>query len=193
MAKLVLSFSMSLDGFIAGPDVSAQLPMGRHGERLHDWMFKAPSDLDRRMAREMSENVGAVLLGRRTFDLGLSHWGGTPYKTPTFVLTHEPLDPLSTKTGTFIFVQAGIESALQQARAAGGGKDIVVMGANLAQQYLKAGLADEIVIQLVPVLLGSGTRLFDHIGDRRIELATTTALPSPSVTHLRFEVVKPGA
>lgn len=195
MTKLLITFTMSLDGFIAGPDVGMDLPMGRGGERLHDWMF-APepqevSELDRQMAKEATATPGAVLVGRRTFDIGLGPWGDTPYPVPTFVVTHRPRDPMPMKSATFTFVSDGIESALRQAREAAGGKDVVIMGADLAQQYLKAGLVDELVLQIAPVLLGSGTRLFDHIGDTPIELVTTRSLQSPAVTHLRYEIVKP--
>ena len=116
------------------------------------------------MAKEMLGVVGAVILGRRTFDVGLKPWGDTPYPVPCFVLTHRPRAPLAMKSGTFTFVADGIVSALDQARVAAGGKDIIVMGANAAQQYLKAGLCDEMLLQLALVLLGAGTRLFDHLG-----------------------------
>ena len=150
MGKLVLVYSMSLDGFIAGPDVGVDEPMGKDGERLHDWMFKSASDIDADMAREQSARPGAVVLGRRTFDLGIGPWEDTPFPVPCFVLTHEEREPLVMKSGTFTFVTDGIESALRQAKVAAGDKDIFVMGANAAQQYLKARLVDEIVLQLVP-------------------------------------------
>jgi dihydrofolate reductase len=186
MAKVVLSFSMSLDGFVAGPDVSVDEPMGRGGERLHDWLFKSSSEIDAEKAQESSQRVGATIVGRRTFDVGIGPWGDTPFPAPSFVLTHEERRPLAMKSGTFIFVNDGIESALRKAREAAGDKDILVMGANAAWQYLAAGLADEIVIQLVPVLLGAGARLLDNLGDGPIELEQTGAVQSPSVTHLRY-------
>lgn len=192
MAKLLLAFTMSLDGFIAGPDVSVDHPMGKDGERLHQWMFNdsAERGVDPEMAKEMLDVAGAVILGRRTFDIGLKPWGDTPYPMPCFVLTHRPREPLSMKSGTFTFVADGIASALAQARAAAGGKDIVVMGANAAQQYLSAGLADAIVLQLAPVLLGAGTRLFDHLGAGHIELKQTRLIGSPFVTHMKFDIAK---
>lgn len=188
MSKLILAFSMSLDGFVAGPDVSVDEPMGKGGERLHEWIFQSDSAVDKDMAAELAPRLGAVLVGRRTFDVGLGPWGDTPFPVPTFVLTHEKRPPLAMKSGTFTFVTDGIESALDQARAAAGGKDIVVMGAETARQYLAAGLVDEIVLQLVPILLGGGPRLFDDHGG--IDLETTRAVVSPSVTHLRFSVPK---
>lgn len=188
MSKLVLAFSMSLDGFVAGPDVGIDEPMGKGGERLHEWIFQSDSAIDKDMAAELTPTLGAVLVGRRTFDVGLGPWGDTPYPVPTFVLTHEKRPPLAMKSATFTFVTDGIESALDQARAAAGGRNIVVMGAETARQYLAAGLADEIVLQLVPILLGGGPRLFDGHGG--IDLEPTRAVVSPSVTHLRFSVPK---
>jgi dihydrofolate reductase len=190
MPKLIAAFSMSLDGFVAGPDVSVDLPMGRGGERLHDWIFQSSSEIDAEKAREISERVGATIVGRRTFDVGIGPWEDTPYPAPSFVLTHEKRAPLAMKSGVFTFVNDGIESALKQAREAAGGKDIVVMGADAARQYLADGLADELIIQLVPVLLGAGTRLFDHIGDGTIEYEQSDAVETPSVTHLRYATSK---
>ena len=196
MGDLVLSFSMSLDGFIAGPDVSVDRPMGAGGERLHEWMFGTGAagsparDVDAEMAAELHERAGAVILGKRTFAIGVGLWGDTPFPAPSFVLTSEARPPLAMKSADFVFVNDGIASALHQANKAAGGKDIIVMGANAAQQYLKAGLVDEMIIQLVPVLLGSGTRLFDHIGADPIELASTRVVESPAATHLRFRLPK---
>jgi dihydrofolate reductase len=189
MGKVVLAFSMSLDGYVAGPDISAGDAMGRGGERLHEWMFAADMDeADREVVREMRESVGAVILGRRTFDLGLQHWGDTPYPVPSFVLTHETRPPLPMKSASFTFVTEGVESAVRQAKAAAGGKDVVVMGAGAAQSVLNAGLADALNLQLVPVLLGGGTRLFDNLGADQIELRRTRLIGTPAVTHLGFEI-----
>ena len=195
MGKLLLTFTMSLDGFIAGPDVGVEQPMGKGGERLHEWMFNdsAERGVDPEMANEMLDAAGAVILGRRTFDVGLGPWGDTPYPVPCFVLTHRRREDLAMKSGTFTFVDDGIVSALDQAKAAAGEKDIIVMGANAAQQYLRAGLADEIVLQLAPVLLGAGTRLFDNIGAEHIELTRTRMIGSPFVTHLKFSVASKAA
>jgi dihydrofolate reductase len=202
MAKVVLHFSMSLDGFVAGPDVSVEQPLGAGGERLHKWMFNdnpeqsgdaiqsSVSKEDAELVQEVVASVGAVVLGRRTFDVGLRHWGDTPYPAPSFVLTHEARDQLAMKSAAFTFVTDGIESAVRQAKAVAGEKDITVMGANTAQQVLKAGLADEIQIQLIPVLLGVGARLFDHIGSEYIDLKRTRVVASPQVTHLAFQVAK---
>jgi dihydrofolate reductase len=193
MGNVVLHFSMSLDGFVAGPDISVEQPMGAGGERLHEWMFRAKPDrnqIDDELVREAYSSVGAVVLGRRTFEVGLGQWGDTPYPAPSFVLTHEPRESLAMKSASFTFVTDGIESAVRQAKAAAGEKVVSVMGANTAQQVLKAGLADELQIQLIPVLLGAGARLFDYIGTQQIELLNTKAVQSPSVTHLHFRIAK---
>ena len=192
MGKVVLAFSMSLDGFIAGPDVSRDHAMGVGGDRLHKWMFHGgpESSIDLGMARELLAKVGAVILGKRTFDVGLQHWNDTPYPVPSFVVTHETRDKAEMKSAAFTFVSDGIGNALKQAKAAADGKVIIVMGANVAQQLMKERLADEIYIQLVPVLLGSGIRLFEHLGTYPIELTCERAVNSPHITHLRFKIAK---
>ena len=192
MGKVVLTFSMSLDGFIAGPGIDMKHAMGVGGERLHKWMFHAgpESSIDLGMARELLAKVGAVVLGKRTFDVGLQHWGDTPYPVPSFVITHEKRVTETMKSAAFTFVNDGISNALQQAKAAAAGKIIIVMGANIAQQMLNDGLADEIYIQLVPVLLGKGSRLFDHIGAVPIELTCDRAINSPHITHLKYKIEK---
>ncbi len=192
LGKVVLAFSMSLDGFIAGPDVSKEHAMGVGGDRLHKWMFQGgpESSIDLGMARELLAKVGAVILGKRTFDVGLQHWNDTPYPVPSFVVTHETRDKAEMKSATFTFVSDGISSAVKQANAAADGKVIIVMGANVAQQLMKERLADEIYIQLVPVLLGSGIRLFEHLGVTPIELTCDRAVNSPYITHLKFKIAK---
>lgn len=190
MGKIVLAFSMSLDGFIAGPDVSDAEPMGRNGERLHDWMFKDHPDRakDEAVVKQRFADTGAVVLGKRTFDLGVSQWNDTPYPAPSFVLTHENRESLPMTSASFTFVNDGIESAVSQAQEAAGDRDVVVMGADTAQQVIKAGLADELFVTLVPVLLGGGTRLFDNIGEQPIELTSTRQVDSSVVTHFWFSV-----
>jgi len=189
MGKVLLDVSMSLDGFVAGPNVSVESPMGEGGERLHEWLFASASDVDAEVAREMHETTGAVVLGRRTFDVGVGVWEDTPFPVPCFVLTHDPLEERVEKSGTFSFV-TDVESAFQLAKAAAGEKDVRLMGAEVSQQFLEAGLVDEIRIQLAPVLMGNGRRLFASLGTEHIELERTAVLESPHVTHLRFRVVK---
>jgi dihydrofolate reductase len=191
MSKVVLTFSMSLDGYVAGPDVSEEHPMGRGGDRLHEWMFTDHPDraADEARMKEGFARNGATVVGRRTFDLGLPHWDQeTPYPGPSFVFTHRSREPLPTKKASFTFVDDGIESAVRQAKAAAGDKDVTVMGAETAQQVLKAGLADELHLTLVPVLLGGGARLFDNIGDGQIELTRIKTVETGVATHLWFSV-----
>jgi dihydrofolate reductase len=189
VGKVVVSKSMSLDGFVAGPNVGAEFPMGVGGLRLHDWFLNGPtSDTNATLQRESIAAFGAVILGKRTFDVGVDIWEDTPYPLPTFVLTHEPQPVRVAKSATFTFVTDGIESALEKANAAAGDKDVVLMGADVSAQYLRAGLVDEIQLVVVPVLLGSGTRLFDGIGDEPIELDSVLVTESAGVTHMRMRV-----
>jgi dihydrofolate reductase len=204
MSKVVLDMSVSLDGIGAGPNPSEENRMGVGGDRLHEWMpsydptqdpaagVPAARQADARMVQELfAAAKGAVVLGKRTFDLRQEPWGGTPFPAPCFVVTHEARDDLVTKTGTFTFVTDGIEHAVRRAQAAAGDKDVLVMGGpTVARQAVCAGLVDEIRLHLVPVLLGAGTRLFDDLGTTPIELEPTEVVASPAVTHLRFRVVK---
>ncbi|MEO3857509.1 dihydrofolate reductase family protein [Acrocarpospora sp. B8E8] len=203
MENVVLNMSVSVDGFSAGPDVTIEHPMGEGGERLHEWLFNSSSDrtvaaggtspngVDAQVAQELFASTGAVVVGRRTFDVGVELWGDTPFPVPCFVLTHQAREQLVMKSAAFTFVTDGIESVLRQARAAARDKNVLIMGgANTAQQFVRAGLVDEIQIQLVPVLLGSGTRLFDHLGTNHIELERNRLIESPHVTHLRFRVAR---
>jgi dihydrofolate reductase len=203
MGLVVFEISMSLDGFIAGPNDRPGLGLGEGGERLHQWAYDLASwrerhglaggqtNRDAELLDEALRNTGASIVGRRMFD-NAEGWGeNPPFDMPVFVLTHQAREPLVKGGTTFTFVTDGIESALAQARAAAGAKNVAIGGgANVAQQYLKAGLLDEIEIHLVPILLGDGIRLFDHLGDAQIELERTRVIDSPSVTHLRFRVVK---
>ena len=194
MGKVVLHMSMSLDGFIAGPNVDVERPMGDGGERLHEWLSTGgegdPRDAE--VASEMfaTETTGAVVMGRRTFDVGEGPWGddGT-FGLPCFVLTHTPAETLVKGATTFTFVTDGIDSALAQAKAAAGDKHINLMGANTAQQFLSAGQLDEIQINLIPTLLGDGVRLFDRLAPNQIELERTRVIESSGATHLRFRVL----
>ncbi len=192
MEQVIVHVSMSLDGFVAGPNVGVERPMGEGGERLHDWLFADPPDSrDTEVAAEMEAEIGAVVLGNRTFTVGEAQWGGaTPFPVPCFVLTHVAREELVKGPTSFTFVTDGVESALGQARAAAGDKQVALMGADVTQQFLRAGLLDELQINLVPVLLGRGTRLFEHPGTNHVELERTRVIESPRVTHLRFRVLK---
>jgi dihydrofolate reductase len=197
MAKVLVDVSMSLDGYIAGPNVGLEQPMGRDGERLHAWLFasedRTPANSsDAAVAQELVDNLGAVVIGRRTFDVGIGPWGGTPFPVPCVVVTHRARPELSTPGGTFTFVTDGVASAVQHAAESAGDRDVCLMGADVTQQVLAAGLLDEIHVHLVPLLLGGGTRLFEHLGDAPVELERAQVVDSPSVTHLRYRVLKSG-
>jgi len=181
MGKVFLDMAMSLDGFIAGPN-------GEDGG-LHDWYF-APSGPAVGVIDELLQTIGAMVLGKRAFGEQPDGFD-TPYKVPHFVLSHEARSRIDRGGAAFIFVEGGIGSALEQAKATAGDKDVCVAGgADVARQYLKAGLIDEIQLHLVPVLFGEGLRLFEHLGRERMALERTRVLASPGVTHLRFRVVK---
>ena len=211
MSRLRFRISMSLDGFIAGPNQTEENPLGEGGEQLHEWAlglaaWREPHGYDggevnasSEVLEEANENVGATLMGRNMFGgdgpWGDDPWNGwwgdePPFHTPVFIVTHHAREPVTMEGGTsFNFVTDGVESALDQARAAAGGKDVALGGgANVAQQYLKAGLIDEMQIHLVPVLLGDGARLFDDLADADVGLECTHALGAPGVTHLTYRV-----
>jgi len=179
---------MSLDGFTAGTNSGPQHPLGENGELLHNWMFDAATETDKQLSSDYFAKTGAFILGKRMVDLGLVYWGddGT-FGMPCFVPTHHPQPVLIKGPTTFTFVTDGIESALTQAKAAAGDKDVVIGGgATLAQQYLKAGLIDDLYIHLVPVLLGAGTRLFDNLGSYPREFKVVETIQTPAATHLHY-------
>jgi dihydrofolate reductase len=192
--------TMSLDGFITGPNDSVELPIGEGGERLHQWIYDQESwqkghgqeggttGPDNDLIAEVIERAGACVMGRRMFNHGEAPWGDVPpFHKPVFVLTHEPGDPLVKADTTFTFVNDGIEAALERARVAAGDKDVQISGgANLIQQFLNAGLLDELQVHVVSVLVGNGVRLFD--GTDRIELEPTRTVEGPGVTHVRYRV-----
>ncbi|MGH3381383.1 MAG: dihydrofolate reductase family protein [Actinoallomurus sp.] len=190
MSKIVLDVSMSLDGFTTGPNVREREPMGDGGERLHEWMMgKGPDGgVDIGVRRELDAMAGATVVGRRTFDLGLGPWGGTPWPgVPTFVVTHRIReDLLGDNGGTFAFDE--LETAARRALDAAGDKDVLVLGADVARQLLTAGLLDEVRVHVVPLLMGAGTPLF---AGERAELIPEGRSAMGSVAHLRYRVAKP--
>lgn len=215
MTKLTLDITMSLDGFIAGPNQTVERPLGDGGDRLHEWLLALASwnelhgkpggarNADDDVVRESFEATGAVLMGRHMFSGGEGHWEDDPvadgwwgdrppFGVPVFVLTHHPRETVAKEGGTsFTFVTEGPEAALAQARAAAGGKNVAVAGgANLVQQYLRAGLLDEIQLHVAPLLLGDGVRLFDGLDGEPVQLEVTRVIHSPAVTHLKHRVVK---
>jgi dihydrofolate reductase len=214
MGKLRFSISMSLDGFITGPDPGPDQPLGAGGERLHDWVIATQSwrashgreggerNADNEVVQETTEGVGAVVMGRQMFGGGEGPWGDDPWEGwwgddppfhgPVFVLTHHAREPLEMKGGTtFHFVTDGIESALEQARAVAGDRDVLLAGgADVAQQYIAAGLVDELQVSVPPVLLGRGVRLFDNLEGANVELERVRVVDSPGVTHIKYRVVR---
>jgi dihydrofolate reductase len=193
VGKVTCEISMSLDGFISGPNVRVGNGMGDDGDRLHDWRFDAKTETDEGMVRELYASTGAVLIGKRMFDVGFEPWGDPPpFGMPVFIVTHEAREPMPMQGGTtYTFVSEGIEAALKLARAAAGEKNVGVWGgANIICQYLKAGLVDELDLHLVPILLGRGTRLFEDLTSESFKLRRTRCIETPGATHLRFEVVR---
>ncbi|MBW8879579.1 MAG: dihydrofolate reductase family protein [Acidobacteria bacterium] len=211
MSKLRFRISISLDGFVAGPSQSVENPLGIGGTRLHEWAFalavtRAQHGLEggevnesTPVVEESLANIGATVMGRNMFGGHPGPWDAKepwngwwgvdpPFHHPVFVLTHYAREPLALEGGTtFTFVTDGIEAALEQARRAADGKDVSLAGgARAAQQYLAAGLVDEMEINLVPTLLGSGERLFDGVGDDLHGLDLVRTVAPPNVTHLKF-------
>ncbi len=193
MTKVIFDISMSLDGFVTASGLRPDEPMGEGGQRLHEWAMSESDARSREVLNDERNATGAMISGRRTYDTSLPWWGadgpsGTA-RLPLFVVSHDP--PAETPAGgVYTFVE-DIHRALDGAKAAADGKNVSVMGgANIGQQFIRAGLVDEILIHLVPVLFGSGTRMFDHIGDEHIHLQTTQVIEAPAATHLRFRVVK---
>jgi dihydrofolate reductase len=204
MGKVRTALSMSLDGFIGGPNDGPEAPMGEGGERLLGWYaggdteYRLPgTEMVFKVSAQTAEllrvtrgTTGALVTGRRTFDL-TNGWGGRhPLDVPVFVLTHTVPQEWLYEGSPFTFVTDGLESALEQAKAVAGDKDVGVGAANIVQQCIRAGLLDEIHVDLVPVLLGDGVRLLDHLGTEPIELESTRVIEGAGVTHLTFRVVK---
>jgi dihydrofolate reductase len=194
MQEVTSEISMSLDGFVTDPKASVGTPLeGNDPGRLHDWKFDAKTDTDDAIVDELYASTGAVVIGKRMFDVGFEPWGDPPpFGMPVFIVTHEARVPLPMQGGTtYTFVTDGIEAALELARAAAGDKNVGIWGgANIMRQYLKAGLLDEMQIHLIPILLGSGIRLFEDLDLEGIELRRTSSIETPGATHFRFEVVK---
>ena len=200
---------MSLDGYTAGPEQSLENPLGIGGMQLPEWLFPLAAfreshgeeggevNASTPIVEGWTDNIGATVMGRNMFGGGPGAWDEDwkgwwgdepPYHHPVFVVTHHPREPLQMQGGTtFHFVTDGIESALAQARDAAGGKDVSLGGgATAAQQYIAAGLVDEILISLVPVLLGGGTRLFENLGPSPPRPQQVEVVEAPGVTHLRY-------
>ncbi|MGW6054261.1 dihydrofolate reductase family protein [Streptomyces sp. NPDC055189] len=193
MSRVIAGISMSLDGFVTGPNVSGEQQLGDGGMPLHRWLHQ-PDPRDIELLEEMRAGLGAILMGRVSYDLaaGDGGWGdgGPAGSAPCFVLTHKAPAPQTVRApSVFTFVTDGIHGAVARAKEAAGGKVVAVHGASAAQQCLAAGLLDEIQIHLAPVLLGSGTRLFEQPGGQ-YRLERTKVIETPNATHLRFSVIR---
>ena len=214
MPKVRLDISVSLDGFVAGPDQTVEEPLGRGGERLHEWAYPLESfrrphgseggevNASSSVMEEVLAETGAAVIGRNMFGGQPGPWGEEPWEGwwgdeppfhhPVFVVTHHPREPLVKKGTTFTFVTDGVESAVRQAKDAAGPKDVTIGGgAQVAQQCLVAGLVDQMDLHLVPLFLGGGARLFDGLGTALAELEQVRVVEGPGVTHIRYRVQKP--
>ena len=212
MTDLKLDISVSIDGYAAGPDPTLEEPLGRGGEGLHEWVLASASwreahgreggetGADSDVVAEHVASIGATIMGRRMYSNGSGPWEDDPkadgwwgdeppFRHPVFILTHHEREPVAKEGGTtFNFVTDGIESALDQARDAAGGKDVAIAGgADVAQQYLNAGLIDQVQLHVAPVILGGGRRLMDGI-DPSIKFKLDRVVDSTTVTHLRYRV-----
>jgi len=213
MSKVRVHISTSLDGYVAGPNQSEENPLGEGGEGLHGWLIELRSwreqsgmtggveNASDAVFDEVIANVGAEIMGRGKFgpaargpwgDEPWQGWWGEdpPFHKPVFVLTHHDREPLTLSDTTFTFVTDGVESALERAREAAGGNDVFIGGgADTINQYLAAGLVDELELHVVPILLGGGARLFDGVGPD-LKLEKLRAVEAPGVTHLKYRVVE---
>jgi dihydrofolate reductase len=213
VSELRFQIAMSLDGFVAGPNQSVENPLGEGGEALHEWVFKleawrkphgmegGETNPSSAVFEEAQAGAGAVIMGRNMFGGGPGPWpeepswdgwwgDDPPFRVPVFVLTHHERAPLTLGETTFTFVTDGIESALEQARAAAGGGDVLIGGgAEAIQQYLAAGSVDEMLLNVVPVLLGSGERLFDNLDGAQLGgLVQAGVIEGPEATHLKYRL-----
>jgi dihydrofolate reductase len=213
MSNVRVHISTSLDGYVAGPNQTMENPLGEGGEALHDWLVELKSwrepvgleggveNVSNDVFAEVNANVGAEIMGRGKFgppqrgswgdDAWQGWWGANPpFRKPVFVVTHHEREPLVLADTTFTFVTDGIASALEQARAAAGDKDVFIGGgAQIINEYLAAGFVDEMEVHVTPIVLGGGARLFEGVGpDLKLELVRT--IEAPGVSHLKYRVVK---
>jgi dihydrofolate reductase len=203
MGNIVFNMTVSLDGFVAGPNDSPEKGLGEGGDALFNWYFSGDTEIpisdgnmvlkvssqSAKILKEAMGNYGAGVWGRRTFDIA-GAWGGHPPGSPCFIVTHTIPQEWVYEGSPFTFATDGVESAIRQARQAAGDKDVVVCTASILQQCLNAGLLDEIHIDVAPLLLGNGVRLFDHLNIKPTELERIRVVEAPGITHLGFRVLK---
>jgi len=213
MSKVRVHIAVSADGYVAGPNQSEENPLGEGGEQIHDWMLALKAwrephgreggevNTSSAILEEANDNLGAEIMGRGKFgppdggpwpDDAWDGWWGEdpPFHKPVFVITHHEREPLTLSDTTFTFVTDGIESALDQAKEAAGDQDVYIGGgASIINQYLAAGLVDEIEVHVSPLILGGGERLFDGVGPD-LKLEQLRAVEAPGVAHLKYRVVK---
>jgi len=204
MGIVFVEISVSLDGFVAGPNDSPLQPLGEGGERLFQWYLSGDTELplpgtamtfrvsqaSAEFLQEHWRSIGAMVAGRRMFDIANAWHGHPPGGGPCFIVTHHPPQEWLMEGSPFTFVTDGVPAAIQQARHAAGDRNVGVSSASIVQQCLAAGLLDEIHLDLVPVLLGSGVRLFDHIGTAPIGLERLRVIEASGVTHMQFRVLR---
>lgn len=205
MSKVFVSVGMSLDGFLAGPNGGPKNPLGDGGVDIHKWAFRTRAFLehlgmeggeaqgnDNEIARRTFDRAGAYILGRRMFDEGEHNWPeDAPFRAPVFVLTNNLRSPWERKGGTtFYFTNDNIQVVLAKAQKAAGNKDVRISGgADVIRQYLNAGLVEELDIQIAPLFLGTGMRLFDQIDGTKVKLEIVKAANSPLITHVQYNIV----
>jgi dihydrofolate reductase len=212
MSEVKARISVSADGYVAGPNQTVEEPLGEGGESLHEWVFPLKAwrephgreggevNASTQVLEEAMTNIGAEIMGRGKFGGGPGPWGDDPWQgwwgddppfhMPVFVVTHHERDPLTLSDTTFHFVTDGIESALEQARDSAGGKDVLIGGgADVINQYLAAGLVDELELHIAPVMLGGGARLFEGVGPD-VRLEQVRAVEAPGVTHVKYRVTR---
>jgi dihydrofolate reductase len=203
MGKVIFNMTMSLDGFVAGPNDSPENGLGDGGEGLFNWYFNGDTDVfisegtpplkvskqSAELMKEAFSKLGAGIWGRRTFDIAHG-WGGNPPGSPAFIVTHNVLQEWVKEGSPFTFVTDGVESAIRQAKEVAGDKEVVICTPSILQQALKAGLVDEIYVDLAPILIGGGVSMFDHLGIGPVDLECIQVTQTPDVVHLAYRVIK---
>lgn len=191
MGRVIYDISMSLDGFINAANARPEAGLGDDGERLHDWGFSSEDPRNRELLAK-GTSLGAYICGRTTYNHSIPYWGADgptgSARVPTIIASHSVPQDIP-GGGVYVFVDR-LGAAHEKAQRLAGNKDIIVQGANVAQQLIRLGLVDEIFIHLVPVLFGSGTRLYEHLGSEHIPLETVEVIETKEATHLRFRLIK---